>query len=145
MNAMNEAISKIGIVPVIKLSNPERDAVPLAKALCAGGVPVAEITCRAAGADRAIRLIREAVPDVVERISWSMPTYWRGRNLLQFSASKKHLGFYPGKEAVQAFAGRLQQEGWDASRGTIRLPYDRPFPEELVKDVARWCRERYGK
>ena len=74
-----------------------------------------------------------------------MPTYWRGRNLLQFSASKKHLGFYPGKEAVQAFAGRLQQEGWDASRGTIRLPYDRPFPEELVKDVARWCRERYGK
>ena len=89
--------------------------------------------------------IREAVPDAVERISWSMPTYWRGRNLLQFSASKKHLGFYPGKEAVQAFAGRLQQEGWDASRGTIRLPYDRPFPEELVKDVARWCRERYGK
>ena len=65
MNAMNEAISKIGNVPVIKLSNPERDAVPLAKALCAGGVPVAEITFRAAGADRAIRLIREAVPDMI--------------------------------------------------------------------------------
>ena len=34
MNPMNEAISKIGVVPVIKLSNPERDAAPLAKALC---------------------------------------------------------------------------------------------------------------
>ena len=87
--------------------------------------------------------VREAVPDAVERISWSMPTYWRGRNLLQFGASKKHLGFYPGREAVQAFADRL--EGYEANKGTIRLPYDRPLPLELVKDVAKWCRERYGK
>ena len=65
MNAMNEAISKIGVVPVIKLSDPERDAAPLAKALCAGGVPVAEVTFRAAGADRAIRLMREAVPEMI--------------------------------------------------------------------------------
>ena len=41
MNAMNTAISRIGVVPVIKLNHPERDAVGLAKALCAGGVPVA--------------------------------------------------------------------------------------------------------
>lgn len=65
MNAMNEAISKIGVVPVIKLTNPERDAVPLAKALCAGGVPVAEVTFRAAGADKAIRLMKEACPDMI--------------------------------------------------------------------------------
>ena len=64
MNPMNEAISKIGVVPVIKLSNPERDAAPLARALCAGGVPVAEVTFRAAGADRAIRLMREACPEM---------------------------------------------------------------------------------
>lgn len=65
MNALNEAISKIGVVPVIKLSNPERDAAPLAKALCAGGVPVAEVTFRAAGADTAIRLMKEACPDMM--------------------------------------------------------------------------------
>ena len=65
MNPMNEAISKIGVVPVIKLRNPERDAAPLAKALCAGGVPVAEVTFRAAGADRAIRLMREAYPEMI--------------------------------------------------------------------------------
>lgn len=65
MNPMNEAISKIGVVPVIKLRNPERDAAPLAKALCAGGVPVAEVTFRAAGADRAIRLMREACPEMI--------------------------------------------------------------------------------
>lgn len=65
MNEMNTKISAIGVVPVIKLNNPERDAVPLAKALCEGGVPVAEVTFRAAGADTAIKLMKEACPDML--------------------------------------------------------------------------------
>ena len=65
MNAMNEMISAIGVVPVIKLNHPERDAVGLANALCAGGVPVAEVTFRAAGADKAIKLMKEACPDML--------------------------------------------------------------------------------
>ena len=60
MEALNERISRIGIVPVIKLNHSERDAAALGKALCEGGVPVAEITFRAAGADKAIRLMKEA-------------------------------------------------------------------------------------
>ena len=43
MAELNERISKIGVVPVIKLNHPERDAAALGKALCAGGVPVAEM------------------------------------------------------------------------------------------------------
>ena len=65
MNAINTAISRIGIVPVIKLNHPERDAVGLARALCAGGVPVAEVTFRAAGADKAIKLMKEEFPDML--------------------------------------------------------------------------------
>ena len=65
MNALNEKISEIGVVPVIKLNHPERDAADLGKALCAGGVPVAEITFRAAGADIAIKLMKEANPDMI--------------------------------------------------------------------------------
>ncbi len=65
MNNINQAISEIGVVPVIKLNNPQRDAAPLAKALCAGGVPVAEVTFRAAGADTAIRLMKEACPEML--------------------------------------------------------------------------------
>ena len=48
MKTVSQAISQIGVVPVIKLNHPERDAAPLAKALTAGGVPVAEVTFRAA-------------------------------------------------------------------------------------------------
>ncbi|MBQ6332534.1 MAG: bifunctional 4-hydroxy-2-oxoglutarate aldolase/2-dehydro-3-deoxy-phosphogluconate aldolase [Clostridia bacterium] len=65
MNAMNERISEIGVVPVIKLNHPERDAALLGKALCAGGVPIAEITFRAEGADIAIRLMKEANPEML--------------------------------------------------------------------------------
>ena len=65
MNALNNRISQIGVVPVIKLNHPERDAAELGRALCAGGVPVAEITFRAAGADKAIRLMKDACPDML--------------------------------------------------------------------------------
>ena len=41
MDSITKRISDIGVVPVIKLSYPERDAAPLAKALTEGGVPVA--------------------------------------------------------------------------------------------------------
>ena len=62
MNAFNEAIAKIGVVPVIKLNNPQRDAAPLAEALCRGGLPVAEVTFRAAGA---IAIMRKTCPDMI--------------------------------------------------------------------------------
>lgn len=74
MNAINTKISEIGVVPVIKLNNPERDAAPLAKALCEGGVPVAEVTFRAAGADTAIRLMKEACPEILAGAGTVMTT-----------------------------------------------------------------------
>lgn len=65
MDTISDRIAQIGVVPVIKLNHPERDAVSLGKALCSGGVPVAEITFRAAGAAHAIRLMRESCPDML--------------------------------------------------------------------------------
>lgn len=65
MSDVNKRIEEIGVVPVIKLTNPERDAKPLADALCEGGLPVAEVTFRAAGADTAIRLMKEAHPEML--------------------------------------------------------------------------------
>ena len=65
MNEMEKRISEIGVVPVIKLNHPERDAAPLAKALIAGGVPVAEVTFRAAGAAIAIKTMREQFPEML--------------------------------------------------------------------------------
>lgn len=87
--------------------------------------------------------IREAIPDAKEKISWSMPTFWKGCNLIQFAASQKHIGLYPGPEAVEVFADRLA--GYPTSKGTIRLPLNQPMPLELIADIARWCEAAYGK
>ena len=65
MNDLQKKVSEIGVVPVIKLNNPLRDAKPLADALCAGGMPVAEVTFRAAGAADAIRIMVEAHPEMI--------------------------------------------------------------------------------
>jgi len=89
------------------------------------------------------QILREAVPDAEERISWSMPTFWKGRNIIHFAASKKHLGLYPGGEATEVFADRLSD--YDVSKGTIRLRYDKSQPKELIAEIAAWCYERYKK
>ena len=65
MNDMQKKISEVGVVPVIKLTDPQRDAAPLSDALCAGGVPIAEVTFRAAGADEAIRIMRARHPEML--------------------------------------------------------------------------------
>lgn len=88
-------------------------------------------------------IIHAAIPEAEERMSWSMPTFWRGRNLIHFAASKKHLGLYPGGEATTVFAEALRD--YDVSKGTIRIPWNRELPAELIQSIARWCYEAYRK
>lgn len=52
------------VMPVIVIDNPA-DAVPLARALVAGGIRVLEVTLRTPAALGAIRAIADAVPDAV--------------------------------------------------------------------------------
>jgi len=65
MNELQQKVSAVGVVPVIKLTNPQQDAAPLSDALCAGGVPIAEITFRAAGADEAMRIMLDRHPEML--------------------------------------------------------------------------------
>jgi uncharacterized protein YdhG (YjbR/CyaY superfamily) len=81
--------------------------------------------------------IKVALPDAEERISWRMPTYWQGHNIIHFAAFKKHIGLYPGPEAIEEFAGRLKE--YKTSKGAIQFPYEMPIPLDLIADIARWC------
>ena len=56
MNKVLEEIKKIGIVPVVVLDDA-KDAEPLAKALCEGGLPCAEVTFRTEAAEESIHII----------------------------------------------------------------------------------------
>lgn len=61
---LKEKIHSIGIVPVIALDNIE-DAAPLAKALCNGGLPIAEVTYRTACAHDAMIEMKKACPQMI--------------------------------------------------------------------------------
>ena len=59
-----EMVSKIGIIPVIAIDDAAK-AVPLARALVAGGLPAAEVTFRTAAAEDAIKAIAAEVPEML--------------------------------------------------------------------------------
>ena len=85
------------------------------------------------------KVLKDSLPDAVEKISWSMPTYWKGHNIIQFAAAKKHIGLYPGPEAVAFFAEKLEKAGCKYSKGSIQIPYSKDLPLELIAEIADWC------
>lgn len=61
---MEQRIEKMGIVPVVVLQDA-KDAKPLAKALCEGGLPCAEVTFRTGAAGESIRIMTEEFPEML--------------------------------------------------------------------------------
>ena len=59
-----EDIQKLGIVPVVVIDDV-KDAEPLAKALCDGGLPCAEVTFRTAAAEECIRIMSQEFPEML--------------------------------------------------------------------------------
>jgi len=80
--------------------------------------------------------IRGAAPDAEERISWRMPAFWQGGNLIHFAAFQNHLGVYPGDLSLAPFKERLA--GYHRTRGAVQFPYDKAIDYELIADIARW-------
>ena len=64
MDELLKKISEFGIVPVVKLDNA-KDALPLAKALYDGWLPLAEITFRTAAAEESIRSLTREMPEML--------------------------------------------------------------------------------
>ena len=64
MNTVLEKLGEFGIVPVVVIEN-SKDAAPLAKALCEGGLACAEITFRTTAAAEAIKIMTAEYPDMV--------------------------------------------------------------------------------
>ncbi|CAH7073988.1 4-hydroxy-2-oxoglutarate aldolase / 2-dehydro-3-deoxy-phosphogluconate aldolase [Vibrio chagasii] len=64
MSTINEQLKTLKVIPVIAIDNAE-DVIPLGKVLAENGLPAAEITFRSDAAVEAIRLLRQAQPDML--------------------------------------------------------------------------------
>jgi uncharacterized protein YdhG (YjbR/CyaY superfamily) len=83
------------------------------------------------------RVIRQAVPEVEETISYQIPAFkLAGKSAIYFAGWKEHVSLYPLTEAVVARFGR-KLERYKVSKGTIRFPLSEPLPLRLIADIAR--------
>lgn len=89
------------------------------------------------------KIILDSSPEITEKISWGMATFVLGGNLVHFSGEKKHMGFHPAPTAIEAFSDRL--EGYKYSKGTIQLPYDKPMPYDLLREIVMFRVEEQKK
>jgi uncharacterized protein YdhG (YjbR/CyaY superfamily) len=83
--------------------------------------------------------IRGVLPQAEERISYRIPTFWQGRNLIHYAAFARHIGLYPGAAAIEAFRDELQT--FRHARGSIQFPLQEPLPLALIQRIAAWCAE----
>ena len=86
-----------------------------------------------------MKLIRETIhniiPEIKEKISWSMPTFYLKKNIAHFAGYKNHIGFYPGVEAIEIFKEELSP--YKTSKGTIQFPHNKPLPIHLIEKIIR--------
>jgi uncharacterized protein YdhG (YjbR/CyaY superfamily) len=80
--------------------------------------------------------IRIAAPKATEKMSWQMPTFWQGENLIHFAAFKKHISIFPGGEATTVFADQLTE--YKTAKGTIQFQLNKPIPYELIEEITHW-------
>ena len=81
-------------------------------------------------------LIHEVAPEATEKISYGIPTFVLGQNLVHFAAYKNHIGFYPASSGIARFEEELKD--YETSKGTVRFPLDKPIPYDLVRRITEF-------
>ncbi|MBN2658897.1 MAG: DUF1801 domain-containing protein [Spirochaetales bacterium] len=79
-------------------------------------------------------IIRKSAPLATEKMTYGMPTYHQGENLVHFAGHKNHIGFYPTPAGIEEFASEL--ESYQTSKGAIRFPLDKDLPAGLIEKIV---------
>ena len=85
--------------------------------------------------ERIRALVKQLVPSVEETISYGMPTLkYKNRALVYFTASKKHMSFYPSSWAIEELKDQLT--GYKTSNHAIQFTLANPLPDVLIEDLV---------
>lgn len=80
--------------------------------------------------------IKQAAPEAEEAISYNIPAFKFHGVLVLYAAFKNHIGFYPSPEVLEVFRDELS--GYETSKGAVQLPFDKPLPLKLIKDMVKF-------
>ncbi|MCC7205718.1 MAG: DUF1801 domain-containing protein, partial [Anaerolineae bacterium] len=79
-------------------------------------------------------IVRRAVPDAKETISYQMPAFKLDHVFMFFAAFKRHIGVYPPVHGDDALERDLQP--FRGEKGNLKFPLDQPMPYDLIRRVA---------
>ena len=98
---MREIMARAAVIPVLTIER-DADAVPIARALCAGGLTVLEVTLRTAAALPAITAMRKALPQAIVGAG----TLTTPEDFERVAAAGAQFAVTPGLTEELAVAGR---------------------------------------
>jgi uncharacterized protein YdhG (YjbR/CyaY superfamily) len=83
-------------------------------------------------------ILRKALPGAEEGLGYRIPVYRQhGTYVVYFAGWKRHYSLYPASSRlVKAFGEDLAP--YVVSKGTIRLPLDRPVRARLIERIAKF-------
>lgn len=82
------------------------------------------------------RAIKAAAPKAEEKISWGMPMFKYQGNLVGYAAFKNHCSLFPmSLRLLDEMKSELKK--YDATKGSIHFPLDKPLPIALVKKIVK--------
>ena len=85
-------------------------------------------------------ILKSVAPKAEETIKWGTPFFIEPRFLFGYSAHKAHLSFAPSAAALKAFRKELAKH--DTTANFLKLRYDEPLPEALIRKIARYQLKR---
>lgn len=85
------------------------------------------------------KVIHEEAPEVVETISYNIPTFDYQGHLVFFAAYKNFISLYPAPRTAEPF--REELAAYKGAVGTVQFPLNKPIPYDLVRRIVRYLRE----
>ena|SRR5579872_6777826 len=89
--------------------------------------------------ERIRKIAKQVVSQAEDTISYGMPTLkYKGTSFLGFNVHKNHIGIYPyGGEEIEMIKDKLSRLEYKFSKGAIQIPFDKPIPESLLKEIIQ--------
>lgn len=81
------------------------------------------------------KAIKEAAPEALEKLSYSMPYYGYKGRLAYFSYAKSHIGLYIPPPVIEEHQKELKN--YSTAKATVRFPNDKKLPITLIKKLVK--------
>jgi len=84
-------------------------------------------------------IIHSSVPELTERIAWSMPFFEKGNGSISFAVCKNHISLYLDDSIIDVV--KIQLSDFVIKKNAVYLPYNKALPTEIITNAVRQCFE----